>query len=64
MMFMKNFKKYTYQGLKKGSAAKKRENYSGRFPGGVQKDEIQQWRQARSRPEEKETLNIILREED
>ena len=31
----------------------------GRFPrGGVQKEEIQQWRQARSRPREKETLNI------
>ena len=33
-------------------------NYSGRFPEGVQKEEIQQWRQAQSRPGEKETLNI------
>ena len=33
-------------------------NYSGRFPKGVQKEEIQQWR---SRPGEKETLNITLR---
>ena len=30
------------RGLKKGSAAKKHENYSGRFPEGVQKEEIQQ----------------------
>ena len=30
--------------------------------GGGQKEEIQQWRQARSRPGEKETLNIMLRE--
>ena len=36
--------------------------YSSRFPEGVQKEEIQQGRQARSRPGEKETLNIMLRE--
>ena len=41
---------------------KKHENYSGRFPEGVNKEEIQQWRQARARPGEKETLNIMLRE--
>ena len=41
---------------------KKCENYSGRFPEGVQKEEIQQCRQARSRPGEKETHNIKLRE--
>ena len=33
-------------------------NYSSRFARGVQKEEIQQWWQARSRPGEKETLNI------
>ena len=38
------------------------ELYSSRFPEGVQKEEIQQWRQARSRPREKETHNIKLRE--
>ena len=43
------------------STTKKDENYSGRFPEGVQKEEIQQWRQARSRPGEKETINITLR---
>ena len=36
-------------------------NYSGRFPEGGKKEEIQQWRQARSRSGEKETLNIMLR---
>ena len=45
------------EGLKRGS----HENYSRRFPEGVQKEGIQQWRQARSRPGEKETLNIMLR---
>ena len=48
--------------LNKRSAGKDYENYSGRFPEGVQKDEIQQWRQARSRPGEMETLNMMLRE--
>ena len=33
-----------------------------RFPIGVQREEIQQWRQARSRPRDKEALNIMLRE--
>ena len=33
-------------------------NYSSRFPEGIPKKEIQQWRQARSWPAEKETLNI------
>ena len=37
-------------------------NYSSRFPEGVEKEEIQQWRQARSRPAEKKTLNIMLKE--
>ena len=32
------------------------------FQGGQQKEEIQQWRQARSRPEETQTLNIMLKE--
>ena len=41
-----------------GVHPRKSENYSGRFPEGVQKEEIQQWRQARSRPREKETRNI------
>ena len=27
-------------------------------------DEIQQWRQAQSRPGEKETLNIVLKEKE
>ena len=49
------------RGLKKGFVVKKHENYSGRFLEGVQKEEIQEWRQARSQPEEKETLNIMLR---
>ena len=31
------------------------------FPRWFQKEEIQQWRQARLRPGEKETLNIMLR---
>ena len=39
-----------------------REKNSRRFPEGVQKEEIQQWRQAPSRPGEEETLNIVLRE--
>ena len=39
-------------------------NYSSRFPEGVQKEEIQQWRQAQPRPGEKEALNIMLREMD
>ena len=50
------------RGLKTGSLAKKYENYSGRFPEGIPTKEIQQCRQARSRPVEKETLNIMLRE--
>ena len=33
------------------------------FSQGVPKEEIQQWRQARSRQGEKETLNIISREQ-
>ena len=37
-------------------------NYSSRFPEEVQKEEIQQRRQARSLPGEKETLNSMLRE--
>ena len=49
-------------GWTNGFSAKKYENYSGRFPDGVPKAEIQQWRQVRSRPGEKETLNIMLRE--
>ena len=35
-------------------------NYSSRFPEGVSKKESQQWWQARPRPWEKETLNIML----
>ena len=38
------------------------EIYNNRFPRGVRKEEIQQWRQAQSRPGEKEPLNIMLRE--
>ena len=45
-------------GLERGP----RENYNRRFPEGVQKEEIQRWRQARPRPGKKETLNIMLRE--
>ena len=60
--FYEKSQKIFTRGLKKGSAAKKHENYSGSFPEGVQKEEIQQWRQARSRPREKETHNIKLRE--
>ena len=44
-------------GLKRGPHQK----YTRRFPEGVPKEGIQQWRQARSRPGEKETLNIMLR---
>jgi hypothetical protein len=51
-------KKYPAWGLKKGP----HEKYNRCFPEGVQKEEIQQWRQARSRPEEKKPLNIMLRE--
>ena len=64
MIFMTKIQKYTW-GLKKGSLAKKWEkykNYSGRLPERIQKEEIKQWRQAQSRPGEKETLNIVLRE--
>ena len=39
-----------------------REKYNRRFPEGVQKEKIQQRRQARSRPGEKETLNIMSAE--
>ena len=66
MTCMKNCQKKNLPGsLKRGpykKTAQKHENYSGRFPEGVQKEEVQQWRQARSRPGEKETLNIMLRE--
>ena len=41
MLINKAKTKYTRR-LKKGSAVKKHENYSGRFPEGVQKEEIQQ----------------------
>ena len=41
-------------------SSKKHENYSGRFPEWVQKEEIQQWRQARHGQEKKETRNIKL----
>ena len=34
--------KKTTRGIKKGFLAKKHENYSGRFPEGIQKEEIQQ----------------------
>ena len=44
MTFMKKLKLSFAGGLKKGSVAKKYENYNGRFPEGVQKEEIQQWR--------------------
>ena len=51
--------------LHKGSTGKHYENYGGRFPdGGVQKEEVQQWRQARARPGNKETLNIMLKEKE
>ena len=43
---------------------RKYEDYSGRFPEEIQKEEIQQWRQARSRPGEKETHNIKSREKN
>ena len=36
--------------------------YNSRFPEGVKKEVTQKWRQARPRPGEKETLNIVLRE--
>ena len=54
--YEKNLKSTLPGGLKRGP----HENYSRRFLEGVQKEEIQQWRQARSRPEEKETRNIML----
>ena len=57
MDFMGKSKKYVPGSLKRGSWL----NYSGRFPEGVQKVEDKQWRQARSRPGENETLNIMLR---
>ena len=53
--YEKSQKRYPARGLKKGSPRKK-------TPPGVQKEEIQKWRQARSRPGEKETHNIKLRE--
>ena len=55
--FLKNQEKSLPGGLKKGP----REKNFLRFPEGVQKEGIQKWRQARSRPREKETLNIMLR---
>ena len=64
--FLEEVKKITYQGAytrdSQLKARIKHENYSGRFPEGLQKAKIQQWRQARSRTGEKETLNIMLRE--
>ena len=54
----KNQKSTLPGGFKRGP----HEKYSRRFLEGVQKEEIQQWRQARSLPGEKETLNIMLRE--
>ena len=36
--------------------------FQGGFQGGLQKEKIQQWRRARSRPEEKDALNLIVRE--
>ena len=58
MIFMKNKpKKYPARGgLKRGPRKK-----NSRFPEGFQKEQIQQWRKGRSRPREKETLNIMLR---
>ena len=56
--FYEKVKTYPARGVKRDP----REKYNRRFPEGVQKEEIQQWRQARSRPGEKETLNIMLRE--
>ena len=53
---------YFERGFSGGFQVKVYENYSGRFPEGVQQEEIQQWRQAWSRPGKKETLNIMLRE--
>ena len=50
------------QVLSKGSFLKTCLNYSSCFPEGVPKEEIKQWRRARSRPGEKETLNIMLME--
>ena len=50
--------------LERFKKQKNHENYSSRFPEGVQKQEIQQWRQVRSRPGQKEILNIMLREEE
>ena len=58
MIFNDFYERTLPGGLKRGP----HENYSRRFPEGVRKEEIQQWRQARSRPGEKETLNIMLRE--
>ena len=40
----------------------KKENYRSRFFWWIKKEEIQQWRQTRSRPGGKETLHIMLRE--
>ena len=62
MIFYDIYEKSQKNTLPGGFKRGPREKYNRRFPEGVQKEEIQQWRQARSRPGEKETLNIMLRE--
>ena len=52
--------KYQFRYCLKGLFVRSYENYSSRFPEGSKKQEIQQRRQARQRPREKEALNICL----
>ena len=58
--FEKLFVTNAFQVLSKGSFYLFKNN--DRFPRGLPKKKIQQWRQAQSRPGEKETLDIMLRE--
>ena len=59
-------KKYLFkvfiQVLSESLFLRSHENYSSRSFEGVPKQGIQQWRQVRSRPGDKESLNIMLRE--
>ena len=57
-MFDDNPKSILPGGLKRGPHEKLHPPFSRGGP----KEEIQQWRQGRSRPGEKETFNIMLRE--
>ena len=58
-MFIRHIKKTARGEQMKQGVSNKPENYSSRFPKGIQTEEIQPLRQTRSWPGGKETLNIF-----